>query len=106
MERVFAGADEIRRAAEEIRTLRRGTLSVGAMPALSAGFVQRVAAAFLQGRADVNLELRSLELRSVDRLVGPGYIEIYAKMLFEMPVRKRHGVDGNRGDTLGKCSTA
>ena len=50
VERVYTGVEEIRRAAHEIRTLCRGTLAVGAMPALSAGFVQRVAHAFLQER--------------------------------------------------------
>ncbi len=76
VERVFAGADEIRRAAEEIRTLRRGTLSVGAMPALSAGFVQRVAAVFLQERPEVNLEIRSAQRVKLMDSLASGKLDI------------------------------
>src|SRR3990172_1018400 len=43
VERVFVAANEISNAAEEIRTLRLTNLSVGAMPALSTGFAQRLA---------------------------------------------------------------
>lgn len=76
VERVFAGADEIRRAAEEIRTMRRGALSVGAMPALSAGFVQRVAAAFLQDRPDVKLEIRAAQRVKLMDWVSSGNLDI------------------------------
>ncbi|HEX4943880.1 MAG TPA: LysR substrate-binding domain-containing protein, partial [Usitatibacteraceae bacterium] len=44
VERVFQGAGRIRQAAEEIRSLERGSLAVGAMPALSVGFVQEMLA--------------------------------------------------------------
>jgi DNA-binding transcriptional LysR family regulator len=76
VERVFAGADEIRRAAEEIRAMRRGTLSVGAMPALSAGFVQRVAFAFLQGRPEVKLEIRVAQRVKLIDSVASGKLDI------------------------------
>jgi DNA-binding transcriptional LysR family regulator len=71
VERVFAGADEIRRAATEIRTMRLGALAVGAMPALSAGFVQRVASGFLQDRPRVKLEIHAGQrVRLMDWLVS------------------------------------
>jgi len=76
VERVFAGADEIRRAAEEIRTLRRGALSVGAMPALSAGFVQRVAFAFLKERPQVKLEIRTAQRVKLVDSVASGKLDM------------------------------
>jgi len=67
VQRVFSGAAEIRRAAEEIRALRRGVLTVGSMPALSNGFVQRIASAFLEDRPAVELEIRVAQrVRLVD----------------------------------------
>jgi DNA-binding transcriptional LysR family regulator len=67
VERVYAGVSDIRRAAGEIRTLQRGALAIGAMPALSAGFAQRVVRAFLQERLDVSIHLRSSQrVRLVD----------------------------------------
>lgn len=76
VERVYAGVEEIRRAAHEIRTLRRGTLAVGAMPALSAGFVQRVAHAFLQERPGIALDIRSAQrVRLVD-WVASGKLDV------------------------------
>jgi DNA-binding transcriptional LysR family regulator len=44
VDRVFQGSERIRRAAEEIRSLQRGSLAVGVMPALSVGFAQDVLA--------------------------------------------------------------
>jgi len=58
VERVFSGVEEIRRAAAEIGALRRGVLAVGSMPALSNGFVQQVASAFLANRPAVELDIR------------------------------------------------
>lgn len=76
VERVFAGADAISRAAGEIRAMRRGTLSVGAMPALSAGFVQRVAAAFLRDHPQVELEIRSAQRVKLIDSVASGKLDI------------------------------
>jgi DNA-binding transcriptional LysR family regulator len=75
VERVFAGADEIRRAAAEIRAMRRGALSVGAMPALSAGFVQQVAAAFLHKHPQVNLEIRTAQRVKLMDSVASGKLD-------------------------------
>lgn len=44
VERIFQGAGRVRQAAEEIRSLQRGTLAVGVMPALSVGFAQEILA--------------------------------------------------------------
>jgi DNA-binding transcriptional LysR family regulator len=64
---VYTGVEEIRREAHEIRTLCRGTLAVGAMPVLSAGFVQRVAHASLQERPGIALDILWTErVRLVD----------------------------------------
>lgn len=76
VERVYAGVDEIRRTAAEIRALRRGALVVGAMPALAAGFAQRVARAFLDAHPGVALEMRSTQrVRLVDG-VASGQLDI------------------------------
>lgn len=76
VERVYAGVDEIRRAASEIRAMRRGTLTVGAMPALSAGFAQNVACAFLRERPGIALDIRSAQrVRLVD-WVASGKLDV------------------------------
>jgi len=76
VERVFSGAAEILRAAEEIRALRRGVLTVGAMPALSNGFVQRVAGAFLQHRPAVELEIRVAQRVKLVDWIANGRLDI------------------------------
>jgi DNA-binding transcriptional LysR family regulator len=76
VERVFAGVDEIRRAAGEIRAMRRGALSVGAMPALSAGFVQQVAFSFLKERPEVQLEIRAAQRVKLMDSVASGKLDL------------------------------
>lgn len=44
VERIFEGAGRVRQAAEEIRTLQRGSLAIGVMPAFSVGFAQEILA--------------------------------------------------------------
>ena len=76
VERVYAGVEEIRRAAGEIRDMRRGALAVGAMPALSAGFLQSVVHAFLKKHPDIKLDIRSAQrVRLVD-WVANGKLDI------------------------------
>jgi DNA-binding transcriptional LysR family regulator len=70
VERVFQGAEQVRKAAEEIRSLQRGTLSVGVMPALAAGFAQEVLARLesSQPKMSVNLQARET-VRLTEQLV-------------------------------------
>lgn len=76
VERVFSGVEVIRRAAGDIRALRRGVLAVGAMPALSAGFVQRVAAAFLREHPHVEIDIRSAQRVKLVDSVASGKLDI------------------------------
>ena len=64
VDRVFSGMEKIRATAEEIRTDRRGRISLGAPPALSHGFIQRVAAQVIAPPRDIIL---SLQIRSSAR---------------------------------------
>jgi DNA-binding transcriptional LysR family regulator len=55
VERSFVGLDRITAAAEEIRGRRTGTLRIAAMPALSNGYLPRLAGRFLKERPNLNL---------------------------------------------------
>jgi DNA-binding transcriptional LysR family regulator len=55
VERSFVGLDRITAAAEEIRGRRTGTLRIAAMPALSNGYLPRLAGRFLVERPNLNL---------------------------------------------------
>src|SRR6201994_5130615 len=55
VERSFVGLDRITAAAEEIRGRRTGTLRIAAMPALSNGYLPRLAGRFLMERPNLNL---------------------------------------------------
>jgi len=69
--RVYAATEMVRRSAEDIRAMRKGALSVGAMPALSTGFVQRVAAAYLVKYPGINLSVHTApRLKLIDALAS------------------------------------
>jgi DNA-binding transcriptional LysR family regulator len=59
VERVFLGADRVRQAAAEVKTLRRGSLSVGTMPGLSAGFAQELLARMATSHPDTQTILHA-----------------------------------------------
>ena len=70
VERVFQGAARVRQAAEEIRSLERGTLAVGVMPALSVGFVQEALARLGAEHPGVSMEVHARDTpRLVEQLV-------------------------------------
>ncbi len=55
VERSFVGLERITAAAEEIRGRRIGTLRIAALPALSNGYLPRLAGHFLKQRPNLNL---------------------------------------------------
>jgi DNA-binding transcriptional LysR family regulator len=55
VERSFVGLERITAAAEEIRGRRTGTLRIAALPALSNGYLPRLAGGFLKDRPNLNL---------------------------------------------------
>jgi len=55
VERSFVGLERIAAAAEEIRGRRTGTLRIAALPALSNGYLPRLAGGFLKERPNLNL---------------------------------------------------
>ena len=55
VERSFVGLERITAAAEEIRGRRTGTLRIAALPALSNGYLPRLAGHFLKERPNLNL---------------------------------------------------
>src|SRR4051812_32427113 len=55
VERSFVGLDRITAAAEEIRGRRIGSLRIAALPALSNGYLPRLAGHFLKQRPNLNL---------------------------------------------------
>jgi len=70
VERVFQGASRVRQAAQEIRTLERGSLAIGVVPALSVGFVQEVLARLGTERPGVTAQVNARDTpRLVEQLV-------------------------------------
>jgi len=65
IERVFVGIDRIEQAAADIRLLKRGQLSVAALPALALRFLPGVIADFSRAHPDVRIVLQSHTSRSV-----------------------------------------
>lgn len=76
VEQVFQGVDRIRQAAEEIRALDRGRLSIGVMPALSVGFVQEILAKLQLTRPTVQLAVYARETPKLIDLLVTGQIEV------------------------------
>ena len=66
VERVFRGLDDLARFTDEIRTLQHGALRIGAMPALSIGFIQDLVARFVETRPAVRV---SIQTRTSPKLV-------------------------------------
>ena len=80
VERVFQGADQVRRAAEEIKSLKRGTLSVGVMPAMAAGFAQEVLARLMQSQPDVKVNLQARETVKLTEQLVMHQIELFCTL--------------------------
>jgi DNA-binding transcriptional LysR family regulator len=71
VDRVFAAADEIRRSAQDILNMRKGALLIGAMPALSCGFVQDVAHHFMRQHPRVTIDIVSaLRMKLLDSIIS------------------------------------
>lgn len=67
---VFQGAERVRQAAADIRTLRRGTLAIGVMPALSVGFAQEVLSRMRPSQQDIRMILHARETpKLIEQLV-------------------------------------
>ncbi len=71
VDRVFSAADEIRRSAQDILNMRKGALSIGAMPALSCGFIQDVARHFIRQHPRVSIDIVSApRMKLLDSLLS------------------------------------
>lgn len=86
VERVFQSADRIRQAAEDIRSLKRGKLSVGVMPGLSVGFAQEVIARMQQTHPDFRTVLHARESPQLLHQMAMRQIEVlYSTHVIDMP---------------------
>lgn len=86
VERIFQGAGRVRQAAEEIRSLKRGSLAVGAMPALSVGFIQEILARMQAARPGVPVMLHARETpKLVEQLVTQQIELCYSVVPMEHP---------------------
>ncbi len=57
--RVLSGIDTITQAADDIRKLRRGRVSIGVAPAMSLGFVQQIIKSFASAHEHVHVSLHT-----------------------------------------------
>lgn len=86
VERIFQGADRVRQAAHEIRSLQRGTLAVGVMPALSVGFAQEVLARLQVKQPGVSVLLHGRETpKLVEQLVLQQIDLLYSVVQMDHP---------------------
>jgi len=72
----FSGLDKISLAAREIREFRRGSLSIGALPALALGFLPQVISDFAADRPEVSLSLQVRSSHKVSELVAMQRIDV------------------------------
>lgn len=71
VDRVFLAAREIERSARDIQTMHKGSLAVGAMPALASGFAQDVARHFVEKHPGIHLDIHTVPRnRLVDMLLS------------------------------------
>lgn len=66
IDRVFSGLNDIRRFAEDVADHRVGRLTVGVLPALSAGYMQALIAEFMDGRPNLRV---SMETRTSQKII-------------------------------------
>lgn len=86
VDRVFRGVDRVRAAADEIRSLQRGSLSVGVMPALSVGFAQEALARLHASQPGVAAVVHAHETPKLIELLALQQIELlYAFLPTEHP---------------------
>jgi DNA-binding transcriptional LysR family regulator len=86
VERIFQGTDRVRQAAHEIRSLQRGALAVGVMPALSVGFAQEVLARLQVKQPGVSVMVHGRETpKLVEQLVLQQIELVYSVVQMEHP---------------------
>lgn len=81
VERIFQGAGRVRQAAEEIRSLQRGSLAVGVMPALSVGFVQEVLARLKVRQPGVSVYVHGRETPKLMEQLVTQQIELFCSVV-------------------------
>lgn len=72
----FSGLDKIALTAREIREFRRGSLSIGALPALALGFLPAVISDFSAGRPEVSLSLQVRSSHKISELAAMQRIDV------------------------------
>lgn len=86
VERIFQGAGRVRQAAQEIKSLQLGSLSVGVMPALSTGFAQEILARLPMTQPGISVTLQSQETpKLVEQLVTQRVELCYSVIPMEHP---------------------
>ena len=69
VERLFVGIEKVERAAADIRDLKRGQLSIVAMPALAQRLLPSIIAAFSRNHPDIRIVLQGRTSRNVAEIV-------------------------------------
>jgi DNA-binding transcriptional LysR family regulator len=91
VQRVFVGIDKIEQAASDIRLLKRGQLSVAAMPALALRYLPGIIADFSRTHPNVRIVLQSHTSRSVADHVADQQVDIGLGALCVENPGIRHG---------------
>ncbi len=76
VDRAFVGVNEIARAVDSIRDLKKGRLTIGVMPALANGFIQEVITDFLVERPDIAVSMHSRSSQKIHELVAASQFEL------------------------------
>lgn len=76
VERHFIGLGQIRSVADDIRTGRRASLRVAALPAMAAGFAPRFVAAFCRSRPNLKVSIEGLSSNAIRDGVAAGDYDV------------------------------
>ena len=76
VDRLFKGMNDLMNFAEDIRMLRRGSLRIGVMPALSTGFIQNVIADFVPNHPQTQIAIHARSTVKIVEWLVAGHLDI------------------------------
>jgi DNA-binding transcriptional LysR family regulator len=76
VDRLFAGLEQLAKSADDIRTLRTGSLKIAATPAISSRYLAKVLSSLIKEYSDVAISLQSVDALMVCELVARHQVDL------------------------------